>query len=152
MSLNPKVVTALRLLFGLHFLANGLNFFFHFFNVPAPANPLATQFMKAMVDTGVIFTAVKLTEVTTGALLLANCFVPLALVAALPVSLNVFFVDVFLIGTWFGGYVLGGGTLLLNVVLLLAYLRFYRPMLVLHAELETPGSVRGAGARPAQVP
>jgi len=137
----------LRLLFGLHFLLNGLNFFFHFFNVPAPANPLATQFMRAMVDTGVIFTAVKLTEVTTGALLLANLFVPLALMAALPVSLNVFFVDVFLIGTWFGGYVLGGGTLLLNVLLLLAYLKYYRPMLVLHAELADAGTAHAKRPR-----
>lgn len=132
--MNAKVMTALRLIFGLHFLLNGLNFFFHFFNVPAPANPLATQFMKAMVDTGVIFTAVKSVEVITGALLLVNRFVPLALVAALPVAVNVFFVDVFLIRTWFGGYVLGGGTLLLNVVLLLGYLKYYQPMLRARAE------------------
>jgi len=133
--MNAKLVTTLRLLFGLHFLANGLNFFFHFFNVPPPTNPLATQFMKAMVETGVIFTAVKSVEVIAGAALLVNRFVPLALVVALPVSVNVFFVDVFLIGTWFGGYVLGGGTLLLNVVLLLAYIKYYQPMLCARAEV-----------------
>lgn len=127
--MNPKVVAALRILFGLHFLVNGANFFFHFFSVPPPQNPLATQFMKAMVETGVIFTAVKTVEVVAGIALLANRFVPLALVVALPVSVNIFFVDVFLIGTWFGGWVLGAGTLLLNVVLLFAYLKYYRPML-----------------------
>jgi len=133
--MNPKFVTALRILFGLHFLVNGANFFFHFFDVPAPQNPLATEFMKAMVETGVIFTAVKTVEVVTGVALLANRFVPLALVVALPVSVNVFFVDVFLIGTWFGGWVLGAGTLLLNVVLLFAYLKYYRPMLCAKAEV-----------------
>ena len=129
-----NLVTALRILFGLHMLLNGANFFWHFFDVPPPQNPLATQFMRAMVDTGVIFNAVKVTEVVTGIALLANRFVPLALVAALPVSMNVFFVDVFLIGTWFGGYVLGIGTLALNVALLLAYLKYYRPMLVFKAQ------------------
>jgi uncharacterized membrane protein YphA (DoxX/SURF4 family) len=127
--MNPQVVAALRILFGLHFLVNGANFFFHFFNVPPPQNPLATEFMKAMVETGVVFTAVKTVEVVAGAALLVNRFVPLALVVALPVSVTVFFIDVFLIGTWFGGWVLGAGTLLLNVVLLLAYLKHYRPML-----------------------
>ena len=134
--MNARFVMAVRILFGLHFLVNGLNFFFHFFSVTVPANPLATQFMKAMVDTGVIFTAVKSVEVLTGAALLVNRFVPLALVVALPVSVNVFFVDVFLIGTWFGGYVLGGGTLLLNVVLLFAYLKYYQPMLCAKAEIQ----------------
>ncbi|HTT01047.1 MAG TPA: hypothetical protein VMG11_03075 [Steroidobacteraceae bacterium] len=133
--MNAKFVTALRIVFGLHFLVNGANFFFHFFAVSAPQNPLATQFMKAMVETGVIFTAVKTVEVVTGVALLANRFVPLALVVALPVSVNVFFVDVFLIGTWFGGWVLGAGTLLLNVVLLFAYLKYYRPMLCAKAEV-----------------
>ena len=135
MTRHPALVTGLRLLFGLHFLLNGLNFFLHFFEVPAPANPLATEFMKAMVDTGVIFTAVKLVEVVSGAALLLNRFVPLALLVALPVSVNVFFVDVFLIGTWFGGYVLGGGTLLLNLLLLLAYFRYYQPLFVSRAEV-----------------
>jgi putative oxidoreductase len=133
--MNAKLVMVLRVLFGLHFLLNGLNFFWHFFNVPPPQNPLATQFMKAMVETGVVFSLVKTVEVVTGVALLVNRFVPLALVVALPVSVNVFLIDVFLIGTWFGGYVLGGGTLLLNLVLLLAYLKYYRPMLSAKADL-----------------
>jgi hypothetical protein len=131
---TKPLVTALRILFGLHFLCNGLNFFLHFFPIPLPQNPVAVNFVKAMNDTGVIFTAVKIIEVTTGLSLLLNRFVPLALVIALPVSVNVFFVDVFLVGTWFGGYVLGGGTLLLNVLLLFAYLKYYRPLLAIKSE------------------
>jgi hypothetical protein len=129
-----STVAVLRCVFGLHFLLNGLNFFLHFFDIPLPHNPVAVDFVRALNDTGVVFTAVKVIEVSTGAALLANRFVPLALVVALPVAVNVFFVDVFLVRTWFGGYVLGGGTLLLNAALLLAYLKYFRPMLSARAE------------------
>ena len=129
-----STVTVLRFVFGLHFLLNGLNFFLHFFVIPLPHDPVAVNFVKALADTGIVFTAVKVIEVSTGVALLANRFVPLALVVALPVAVNVFFVDVFLVRTWFGGYVLGGGTLLLNVALLFAYLRYYRPMLSARSE------------------
>jgi hypothetical protein len=129
-----SIVAVLRTVFGLHFLLNGLNFFLHFFAIPLPHNPVAVNFVNALNDTGIVFGAVKVIEVSTGIALLANRFVPLALVVALPVAVNVFFVDVFLVRTWFGGYVLGGGTLLLNVVLLLAYLKYYRPMLRARSE------------------
>jgi hypothetical protein len=39
-----------------------------------------------------------------------------------------------LIGTWFGGWVLGGGTVLLNGILLLAYVNYYKPFLVFRSE------------------
>ncbi len=132
-----RAVAVVRVIFGLHFLFNGLNFFFHFMAIPLPHNPVAVNFVKAMNDTGIVFNAVKIIEVSTGLALLVNRFVPLALVVALPVSMNVFFVDVFLIGTWFGGWVLGAGTLLLNVVLLFSYLKYYRPMLSIRAEPAT---------------
>lgn len=127
-------IMVLRLLFGLHFLVNGLNFFFHFFTIPLPHNPVAVALVKDMVASGVIFNAVKTVEVTVGVLLLANRFVPLALVLAFPVAINIFFVDVFLVGTLFGGWILGGGTLLLNVVLLFSYFKYYRSMLEMKTE------------------
>lgn len=126
-------VTALRLLFGLHFLVNGLNFFFHFITIPPPHSGLATEVMHAFIDTG-MFGIAKTVEVTTGIALLANRFVPTALVIAFPVSVVIGYVDVLLIGTWFGGWVLGGGTVLLNAVLLLAYLNYYKPFLVFRSE------------------
>jgi hypothetical protein len=126
-------VLVLRLLFGLHFLVNGLNFFFHFFSIPAPHSPLALELMRGLVDTG-LFNIVKVVEVATGIALLVNRFVPLALVIAFPVAIGVGFTDVLLIGTWFGGWFLGAGTVLLNAVLLFAYLRYYRPMLVFVSE------------------
>jgi hypothetical protein len=129
-----RAVTVIRVIFGIHFHFNGLNFFFHFMTIPLPHNPVAVNFVRALNDTGIVFNAVKVIEVGTGLALLANRFVPLALVIALPVSLNIFFVDVFLIGTWFGGWVLGAGTLLLNAILLFSYLKYYRPMLSMRAQ------------------
>lgn len=125
-------MTVLRVIFGLHFLLNGLNFYLHFFVIPPPHSDAATQMMHALVDSG-MFNIVKLVEVATGLALLVNRFVPLALVVAFPVSMGVGYVDVMLIGTWFGGWVLGGGTVLLNAALLLGYLRYYRPMLVMRS-------------------
>jgi hypothetical protein len=139
-----QAVTVLRIVFGLHFFVNGLNFFVPFFPITLPHNPAAINFVKAAAETGIIFQAAKVVEVATGLALLVNRFVPLALVVALPVALNVFFVDVFLVRTWFGGYVLGGGTLLLNALLLLAYLDYYKPMLCLRATpLSSSGTALG---------
>jgi hypothetical protein len=126
-------ISVLRLVFGVHFLVNGANFYFHFFTIPKPHSDLALQMMSALVDTG-MFNIVKLVEVITGIALIANVYVPLALVVAFPVAIGVGFVDVLLIGTWFGGWVLGGGTVVLNAILLLGYLRYYRPFLTLKSE------------------
>ena len=126
-------VTILRILFGLHFLLNGLNFFLHLVDIPKPSNPLALELMGALVHSG-IFDIAKVVEVTTGAALLLNRFVPLALVLAFPIAVVVGYMDVVLIGTWFGGWVAGGGTVLLNAALLLAYFKYYRPMFVMKAD------------------
>lgn len=128
-------VTVLRLLFGLHFLINGLNFFFHFFTIAPPHSVLANELMHGFVASG-MFNIAKTVEVVVGILLLTNLFVPLALVLAVPVASIIAFVDVLLIGTPIGGWLLGGGTLLLNVLLLLGYFRYYRPMLQMKT---TPG-------------
>lgn len=128
-------VAVVRILFGLHFLINGTNFFVHFFTIPAPHSPLATGLMGALVASG-LFNFAKTTEVVVGVLLLLNLYVPLALVLALPVAVIIAYVDVVLIGTLFGGWILGGGTLLLNAILLVAYLKYYRPMLQMRT---TPG-------------
>jgi hypothetical protein len=126
-------VRVIRIIFGAHFLFNGLNFFIHFFNIPPPHNPGALAFMGSLIQSG-MFNIVKTVEVVTGIAILGNLYVPLALVIAFPVALGVAYVDIVLIGTWFGGWVLGLGTVGLNAALLLAYLRYYRPLLVARSE------------------
>jgi uncharacterized membrane protein YphA (DoxX/SURF4 family) len=76
-----------RILLGLLFLVFGLNGFFHF--IPSPPPPgLAGQYLGALfVSHYLVF--VFLVEIAGGALLLANRFVPLALILLGPVIVNI---------------------------------------------------------------
>jgi putative oxidoreductase len=76
-----------RILLGLLFLVFGLNGFLHFIPMPPPSG-LAGQYM------GVLFIShymvlVFLVQVIGGALLLANRFVPLALLLLGPILVNI---------------------------------------------------------------
>jgi uncharacterized membrane protein YphA (DoxX/SURF4 family) len=80
-------VSIARILLGLLFLIFGLNGFFHFIHMPPPTG-MAAQYY------GVLFTThylvlVFLLQVIGGALLLANRFVPLALVLLGPILVNI---------------------------------------------------------------
>jgi uncharacterized membrane protein YphA (DoxX/SURF4 family) len=89
--------TIVRLLLGLMFLVFGLNGFLNF--IPQPKDPIpegAGAFAGAMVKTGYLFHLVKGTEVLAALLLLANRFVPLALVLLAPVLVNIVAFHVFL--------------------------------------------------------
>jgi putative oxidoreductase len=78
-----------RILLGLVFLVFGLNGFLHFMNGPLPSG-LAGQFLSALVQSryDLVVSAVQLAG---GTLLLANRYVPLALVLLGPVIVNIFF-------------------------------------------------------------
>lgn len=69
-----RIMTVARVLLGLLFLAAGMNGFYLFFPVP-DFHP----FMQILSDSGYLY-AVKALEVAVGLMLLANRFVPLALV------------------------------------------------------------------------
>jgi len=70
------------------FTVFGLNGFFHFIPQPPPANPLALQFLGAVVAShfALSFFAV---QVIAGLLLLAGYFVPLALTLLAAVLYNI---------------------------------------------------------------
>src|SRR4051794_32468197 len=76
-----------RTLLGLVFFVFGLNGFFHFIPQPPPPES-ALRFFELMTGS-YLFTLVKATEVTVGALLLSNRFVPLALTLLAPVTVNI---------------------------------------------------------------
>jgi putative oxidoreductase len=83
-----KIATSIaRILLGLLFLVFGLNGFLHFIPMAPPAG-LAGQYMGALFLSHYLV-AVFLLEIIGGALLLANRFVPLALVLLGPVLVNV---------------------------------------------------------------
>lgn len=76
-----------RILLGLLFLVFGLNGFLHFIPMPPPAG-LAGQYMGALFLSHYLV-AVFLLQIIGGALLLANRFIPLALILLGPVLVNI---------------------------------------------------------------
>ena len=82
-----KVSLISRYLLGLTFTVFGLNGFLRFIEIPRPEG-LAGQFMGALVDSGFLIPVFAL-QFTAGVLLLANRFVPLALVLLAPIIVNI---------------------------------------------------------------
>jgi hypothetical protein len=83
-----KTVSRLaRYLLGLIFLVFGLNGFLHFIPMPPPSG-VAGQFMGALFVSHYLV-AIFLLQVAGGGLLLANRYVPIALVLLGPVVVNI---------------------------------------------------------------
>ena len=82
-----KIVLGARVLLGLTFLVFGLNGFLQFIKQPPPTGA-ALQFLGALISSHEI-AVVMLIQVVGGVLLLANRFVPLALVLLAPIVVNI---------------------------------------------------------------
>jgi putative oxidoreductase len=83
-----KIVAIIaRILLGLIFLVFGLNGFLNFIHGPMPGG-LAGTFMGAFVASHFVY-FVAIVQVISGALLLVNRFVPLALALLAPVLYNI---------------------------------------------------------------
>lgn len=125
-SLYPKkLVTASRLLLGLMFFVFGLNGFFHFMPQPAIPEP-AAQFMGALVQSGYMIPLVFAVQLLVGISLLANRFVPIALILLVPITINIIGFHLSLAPSSIAPGVVAA---VLNVYLLVAYLPAYKPML-----------------------
>ena len=95
--MNPlrHAPTAVRILLGLTFFVFGLNGFLGF--LPQPPMPQAAGgFLGGLSSAPYFFPVLKGIEVTVGALLLANRFVPLALTVVAPIVVNIALFHVFL--------------------------------------------------------
>jgi uncharacterized membrane protein YphA (DoxX/SURF4 family) len=91
-----KILTLIaRILLGLIFLVFGLNGFLNFLSMGPMPTGLAGQFIGALVLSH-YFWVVAALQIAGGALLLANRFVPLALVLLGPVIVNIICYHVFL--------------------------------------------------------
>ena len=134
--MTTKIKTAARLLLGFALVLFGLNGFFQFMPQPALPEP-AMEFLGALLATGYLMFIVKAIEIGVGVLLLANRFVPLALVLLAPISVNITAFHLFLDPAGIGGAAL---VTLLNVYLLFAYRKHYKPILSVKTE-ETQGLV-----------
>ncbi|PQA87607.1 DoxX family membrane protein [Hyphococcus luteus] len=129
-------VLACRLIFGAWFVFNGLLYWFAD-HMPMGHHPVPIQLMEALLVSDLLL-IVKIIEVATGLMLLANVFTPLALVVAFPVTLVIAYNDLVLEWPLTRPLIGGGLTLLIHVFLLFAYLRFYAPMLVFRAQPGPP--------------
>jgi uncharacterized membrane protein YphA (DoxX/SURF4 family) len=97
-NLARYAASAARVLLGLVFFTFGLDGFLHFVPQPDPSTmpPGAMALGAAFMASGYMFPLIKGSEVLVGALLLANRFVPLALVLLAPVMVNIFLFTAFL--------------------------------------------------------
>lgn len=122
------LVMAGRMIFGGWFVYAGLNHWFHFTPQPYGQNPVSIELTTVLIESG-LFDWVKAVEAITGLLILIGAFVPLALVAVLPVSVVVAYFNLVLEHNGVVNYVAGTLVLGLNLLLMLAYLDSYRPLL-----------------------
>lgn len=125
-------VVAARIFLGLFLLANGLNFWFHWLPITPPESEQATRLMDGLVFSG-LFGVVKYVEVAAGIALLANRFVPLALVSMLPLSVVISFVDFILIATPEAS-TYAVLLVLPQAFLMLAHIKQYLPLLTMRSE------------------
>lgn len=145
--MNDRFLTAARLLMGAVYTLNGFNWWVKIIT-PYPSisdflhAPPPPDVVGALINTHIMFHMVKALEMLTGLCLLANVLAPLMLVAVMPVTLSVFLVDVFFIAR-LRGIIMGLGSLLLNITLLMAYAGHYRAMLAVRGRMlpTTPAEI-----------
>ena len=120
-----QLVTVGRLIFGAWMLANAANhFFFQIWTEPAGHEPLAVQLMAAFVHSRLFDVAMAI-ELVTGALILVGLFVPVALCVVMPVSTCALYWAAILEHQPVG-VVLALAAFVLNGLLMLAYIDYYK--------------------------
>jgi uncharacterized membrane protein YphA (DoxX/SURF4 family) len=120
--------TGARVLLGLVFFTFGLDGFLHFVPQPDPSTmpPGSVALAGALMASGYMFPLIKGTEVLVGTLLLANRFVPLALVLLAPVIVNIVLFHAFLAPSGVGLAVV---LVALQLFLAWTHRAAYRPLL-----------------------
>jgi uncharacterized membrane protein YphA (DoxX/SURF4 family) len=113
--------------FGGWFLVHGLNHWFHFFPQPPGSSPQGAALIGALIESG-MFDLIKAMEVVTGALMLANRLVPLAIVLAFPVGVGIAAFDHSTNGDLFGTGTAVAIMLMLGLMAL-SHLERFLPML-----------------------
>jgi len=135
-------IYAVQFFFGGWFLYNGLNFFITFFPQPSGSSGLSHELIKALIDTK-LFAVVKGLEMATGLAFLANRFVPLAVVAAFPISFSIAHLNLIANNDTFS-HVISFIVIGLNAVIALGYLDRFIPMLAYCTGDPSLSRIRGA--------
>ena len=111
------VIHWIRLYFGAHLLYSGLRYALTGYVPEIPG--AGGAWVQANADI-YVYQFIKYLEIATGAMLLLNRFVLLALILEMPASVNIFWLNTFIVGTPRQLFT-GPQELFLNGVLLLAY-------------------------------
>ncbi len=122
-----SILCVLRLVFGLFWLVFGLNYFLHLFPVPTATGDAATL-MQGLEASGYMMPLIYAVQILSGALLLANRFVPLALLLLAPITANILLYDLLLNP---GGLVIGAVIAALHATLLYTRRRAYMGLLTI---------------------
>jgi putative oxidoreductase len=122
-----RTVTVIaRLLLGLTFIVFGLNGFLNFLSMGPMPEGLAGQFIAALALSR-YFWVIAALQIIAGVLLLANRFVPLALVLLGPIIVNILLYHIFLN---FGGIILAIVVTILWFIVFYAYRQYFAGIFV----------------------
>jgi hypothetical protein len=116
-TIMEKAKKMIRIALGLVIAIFGLNGFMHFMPTP-PVNVELGRFLGALGATNYMFPLIATVQTVSGALLLVNKWVPLALVVLFTVQLNAFLAHLFLDPAGIG---LATLVLFFNVILIILY-------------------------------
>lgn len=150
--LGTLVVTFFRCMLGGWMVVNGLNHLLPMFGLPhIYPQPLGTLHLSnvmlvSFIEIGVM-DIVKWTEFVLGLCLVFNRFVPLALAISLPISLMVYYNSIALNYRYeriFSFYMAVWCTYM-NVILILAYIKHYIPLLKFRTSMGKPGDIKLLG-------
>ena len=113
-----------RILLGLIFVVFGLNFFFHFSFMPAPApmSDKAQAFAGGLYGSGYFFQYMKVIEIISGLAILFNRYTALFLLILFPVSVNIFLFHSILVPS---GVPVAAVIIILHLFLAFAYRKYY---------------------------
>jgi riboflavin transporter len=119
------IILWFRMFYGAHLLYSTLRHYFTTFNPNIPG--MGGRFVNSLVETG-MYEMVKAIEGVVGLCLVLNLFVPLVLAIEMPISVIIFYLNFFIVGT---GYQLftGPQEIFLNGLLMVFYGGSYVSML-----------------------
>jgi putative oxidoreductase len=129
-TLGKYALVALRTWFGGFNLISGLNWYLHIFPQPVPADPVGRAFFDVTVEMG-LFQAIKLVEAVCGFLIIFNIATPTALLALLPVTIVVCWLNQFAALSFVRFN--GARGLVFHLILMASVWRAYIPLLRLRA-------------------
>ena len=122
---NAMFIKVLRILLALILLLFSSNGFIGYLSMPQPPAP-AANFLQALSDSGFVFPLLYGVEFIMGVLILFNRFVPLVVLMFAPIAVNILLYHLFLDPA---GGTAGFLTVLIEVILLVAYFGYYRSLM-----------------------